>query len=155
MIIVRPSLLEDSEDIRRVSGSATATLRKTYRPNQKALKIRRKLFPQLSQLVALIDGQIIGTTQFYIDGETIRIIGLFVHSDHRNKGVARALVSEIIDIAHKQGLSYLSTSTVKETGNIPIFKKLGFEVISESPDEYSESDKYSSLTDVDLKLKIK
>jgi len=154
MITIRPSLPEDSDDIRRVSESAIATLRETYRPNQKALANRKRLSTQLSRLVALVDGKIAGTTQFYVDGEALRIIGLLVHSDYRRQGVARSLVQGMADIARKEGCRFLATRTVKETGNVPVFQRLGFDVLTERPDEYSESDKYRELTEVDFQMNI-
>jgi len=155
MIIVRPIVPEDSDGIRRVSESATATLRETYRPNQKALENQRRFASQLNRLVALVEGEIAGTTQFYRDGKALRIIGLFVHSEYRRRGVARALVGAVADIARTQGVDLLVTRTVKETGNVPIFEKMGFEVLSVHPDEYSESDKYRQLSEVGFQMKIK
>ena len=154
MITVRSSVPEDADGIRRVSESATATLRETYRPNQKALENRRRFSSQLNRLVALVEGEIAGTTQFYRDGEALRIIGLFVHADYRRRGVAKALVGGVTDIARKQGVDLLVIRTVKETGNVPIFEKIGFEVLSVHPDEYSESDKYRQLSEVDFQMKI-
>ncbi|MBM4263722.1 MAG: GNAT family N-acetyltransferase [Deltaproteobacteria bacterium] len=154
MITIRSSLPEDAEGIRRVSESATATLRKTYRPNQKALENRKSFSSQLNRLVALVDGEIAGTTQFYRDGEALRIIGLFVHPDYRRRGVARAIVDEVVEIALKQGIDLLVTRTVKETGNVPIFEKMGFDVMSVHADEYSESDEFRQLSEVDLQKKI-
>jgi hypothetical protein len=43
---------------------------------------------------------------------------------------------------------------VKETGNVVIFEKLGFEVILEREDQRSESDRYERLTDVYLEMQI-
>lgn len=154
MIMVRPSLPEDAEGIRRVSESGNAKLRETYCPNQKALENRRRFSSQLNRLVALVEGEIAGTTQFYRDGEALRIIGLFVHADYRRRGVAKALVGGVVDIARKQGIDLLVTRTVKETGNVPIFEKIGFEVVSIHPDEYSESDKHRQLSEVDFQMKI-
>ena len=154
MITVRPNLPEDAEGIQRVSESATATLRETYRPNQRGLANRRRISSQLSRLVALVDGEIAGTTQYYVDGEAVRMVGLLVRADHRRRGVARALVRGVADVARKQGYRLLVTRTVKETGNVPVFEKLGFRVLSERPDEYSESDKYPALSEVDLQMKI-
>jgi len=43
--------------------------------------------------------------------------------------------------------------TIKETGNVSIFKKIGFEVIDETIDDFSESGIFESLTAVKMQKK--
>jgi ribosomal protein S18 acetylase RimI-like enzyme len=152
MITVRESKSEDAEGVARVDASARATLRETYRPNQKAISRKQAITGELRRLVAVSDGAIVGTTQFYVDGNAMRIIGLGVHSDFRRQGVARALLAEVADRTRRLGLPALVTRTVEETGNVPIFEALGFEVQSRSPDEHSESVSGTPLTDVSMKM---
>jgi ribosomal protein S18 acetylase RimI-like enzyme len=154
MITVRESKLEDAEAVARVEASAIATLRQTYRPNQKALAQRKGISRKLFRLVAEHNGGIVGTTQYYVDGTAMRIIGLGVRSDFRRQGVARALLAEVVDRARRKGLSHLVLRTVEETGNVPIFEALGFEVESRCPDEYSESISGGRLRDVGLRMQI-
>lgn len=154
MITIRDSKPEDAQSVAEVEASATATLRQVYRPNQKALSHKSKIARDLVRLVAECDGRIVGTTRYYVDGGAIRIVGLGVHAEFRHRGIARALVSAVADRAREQGLPCVVTRTVEETGNVPIFEALGFEVDSRCPDEYSESVTGAKLTDVSLMMRI-
>jgi len=154
MITVRTSTPDDAKGIAEVEASATGTLRQTYRPNRKALSHKSSIAGKLVRLVAESDRRIVGTTQYYREGNALRIIGLGVHRDFRRHGVARALVSSVADRARSDRLCCVAARTVKETGNVPILEALGFEVVSECPDEYSVSVAGGQLTDVSLRMKI-
>jgi ribosomal protein S18 acetylase RimI-like enzyme len=154
MITVRDTMPEDAEGVRQVEASATATLRQTYRPNQKALRHKRTISQDLRRLVAELDGVIFGTMQYFTDGNAMGIIGLGVHGDFRRQGVARALIAEVADRAASRGLQSVVTRTVEQTCNVPIFEALGFQVTSRRPDEYSESVAGGELTDVSLEMQI-
>lgn len=154
MITVRCSTPRDAQGVARVVDSATATLRQTYRPNRKALSHKKRISDDLRRLVAERDGQIVGTTQYFVDGDAIRVIGLGVDSDFRRRGVARALLREIANLARARGLSLVVTRTVMQTGNVPVFQALGFEVLSKQPDEYSVSLTGQQLTEVDLQMQV-
>jgi len=151
VIVVRNATSADAEALAAVDVSATATLRETYRPNDRALTSRAKLAGRLTRLVAELDGRVVGTVQYSVDGNSLRIIGLGVHSDARRRGVARAIMDKLREIAVDLGVSQLLAHTVRQTGNVPIFEKLGFEVVSESEDEYSESTTHDMLTDVEMR----
>ena len=154
MITVRDSQPEDVEAVARVDASARATLRETYRPNQKALAHKQSITRELRRLVATSGGTLVGTTRYYVDGDAMRLIGLGVHRGFRRQGVARALVAEVAERTRRLGLSVLITHTVAETGNVPVFEALGFEVQSRCPDEYSESVSGAPLTAVSMKLSV-
>lgn len=155
MISVRPATANDIEEIRVVSESATADLRNIYRPNQKALALKATFANALHQLVATAGGRVVGATHYYLDGDRIRLIGLMVRADHRQCGVARMLVNSVAGIARHLGVQVVAARTVKETGNVPIFERLGFRVEAERIDEYSVSDQFPSLTEVDLAMFLK
>ena len=154
MISVRDSTPDDAGPVDEVVASAIAMLRQTYRPSEKARSHKRAIAGRLHRLVAESDGAVVGTTQYVIDGSVIRIIGLGVHRDSRREGVARALVAEVADRARNRGLSAVVAHTVEETGNVRVFKALGFEVQSRCPDAYSESVKGGRLTDVRLTMQL-
>jgi len=75
-------------------------------------------------------------------------MNLGVHIDFRRRGVAKALFAYLANIVKAHGARCLSLHTVKETGNVEIFRKLGFEPISEQHSELFESDQYASLREV-------
>jgi len=147
MVTVRPAIPEDNQAVSEVCALGTATLRETYRPKLGAF-IGESTPRQLTPLVAEFDGRVVGTVQYYIEGDRVHIVGLMVRPDFRRQGVARRIVEFLEDTARGTGLRCLSLNTVKQTGNVAIFRRLGFETISEGEDEWAESDKYERLTDV-------
>lgn len=148
MIEVREARPEDAGAVEEINTLAIAELRKTYRPKKRALAIRAGFRSELRRIVAAIDGQVVGTTEYLRHGDRIHIVGLGVHPDCRRMGAARRLIEYLAGIAEREGVPALSLNTVRETGNVAIFSRLGFETISECPDDLSESDVHESLTDV-------
>ena len=150
MVEVRQAVPEDAGGIEVVQASAAAALRRTYRPNAKALANKSRISRNLGRLVALLDDRVVGTAAYYVEGGRLRIVGLGVLEECRQRGVARALVGFLLEFAAEQGLEGIGARTVRETGNVDVFEKLGFRVVSDVKDEYSESDVYRELRDVDL-----
>ncbi len=58
MITVRPERVEDQAEIKNVRDAAMATLRQTYRPNQKAIENKARIGATLKRLVAIDDGRV-------------------------------------------------------------------------------------------------
>ena len=148
MIMVRPATDADADAMAEVSALAAETLRETYRPKESAGEGAPKPPGKLTRLVALIDGRIVGTVKYAMDGDALRVIGLGVHPDFRKRGVATELIRYLEDLARVNGAARLSLRTVKETGNVAIFERLGFSTVSEQEDRFSESDRHVTLTDV-------
>ena len=154
MIIVREALPADHDGVEIVVTSAMAILRKIYRPGPKAMSARSKLAASLKRLVAVADGEIVGTTQYYCEGDAIRVIGLMVRSDRQRMGVSRALIAHLAAIARNGDKQKLRARTIKETGNVPVFRGLGFIVTDEHPDTLFVSDLFPCLTEVDLERSL-
>jgi ribosomal protein S18 acetylase RimI-like enzyme len=154
MIVVRPEGPDDGPGIQAVDAAATATLRQTYRPNQRALANRARLTAHLSRLVATVDDRVVGTVQYYVEHESVSIIGLGVHPGFRRRGIASELILSLEEIGRREGGMRLHLHTVKETGNVEVFRHLGFIVIAEHEDEFSESDTYERLTDVEMEKRL-
>ena len=150
MILVRPEESEDQAEIRKVRDAAVATLRQTYRPGRKAIENKARLSPDLKRLVAVCGGRIVGTVQYYSRNRCLHITGLGVLEDYRQKGVARSLVYRLEKICPEQKATRLKLHTIKETGNVEVFKRLGFTVIAEREDDFFESDRFERLTNVEM-----
>ena len=56
-----------------------------------AIAGKRRMSKSLKRLVALIDGVIVGTLQYRLDGQAVHMMGPMVHHDHRRRGVAEPL----------------------------------------------------------------
>jgi len=138
-ISVRFAKTEDEKAAGRVSDEAFVAVRRFYRPNPAAHANLSEIVPALERLVAEDGGQIVGTVRFGIFDGCLRVIGLAVLPQFQRRGVARALIEEVARLARDKRCRTLALYTVTKTGNVAIFNRLGFQVISEQPDEYSIS----------------
>ena len=129
---------EPGDELAPVIASGIATLRKTYRPT--AAAIERKAAHAYYRLVALADDVVVGTVEH--DGAG-GVLGLFVHADHRQHGVARALLDAL-------GPRALTLHVIRQTGNVAIFERLGFVVVRETPASDYASDVHAELTEVTM-----
>lgn len=84
----------------------------------------------------------------------MRLLGLGVHEDHRRQGIARALVNRVIELAAEKRGSAVRVATIKETGDVPIFEKLGFEVAGENTDDSCEGINGEKVTDVEMEKRL-
>lgn len=145
-IVVRAAEPSDSRAIAAVGESAVAVLRKVYRPTPEALANWKKM-PALPQLVAVVDGKVVGSVEYSLGEELLHLMALYVAESHRRQGVARALIEELVRIA---GGLPVTAHTIRQTGNVAIFQRLGFEVIHEEPARDLISTRGESLVDVYL-----
>ncbi|MDA2933962.1 GNAT family N-acetyltransferase [Acidobacteria bacterium AH-259-D05] len=97
---------------------------------------------------------VVGSLQYLVEVDRVYVLDLAVDPEYRRQGVARQLIDFVSDTAQNRGYKIVSTRTIKETGNVPIFQKLGFRVVSEEIAEWCVSDMYSSLHDVYLELDV-
>jgi len=146
-VTVRKIAAADQAEADEVDRLATLDLRKVYRPNDTAVQRRKKL-GRLVKLVAVVDGRIVGTAQYQIRNRQLSFLGLGVHPAVRRRGVATAVIKELERIARKSDCETLALYTVRETGNVKIFERMGFVVKSEEPSRLFESDRYKLLTEV-------
>jgi ribosomal protein S18 acetylase RimI-like enzyme len=147
---IRARTPDDAAGIAEVEASATATLRRVYRPNAAAQVNIEGIAHSLNALVAVGEGRIVGTVQFRVEGDALQFVGLGVLDLYRGRGVARALVEAGVLIARDQGLSAVVARTVEETGNVGFFEHCGFVVVSRRPDSFAVGVDGREVTDVEL-----
>ena len=147
-IAVRAPVNADEEAIAEVHALAIADLRKVYRPNEKAFDNLSRISSSLTPLVATKGERVVGTVQLRVEDDRYFVTALSVHPAHRRQGVARALVDAIAKIAGSAGSRCVALHTVKETGNVAVFDRLGFQTVEESEEDFFESDLYDVLTNV-------
>jgi ribosomal protein S18 acetylase RimI-like enzyme len=153
-VIVRG--IEPGDELRaaEVERLATNDLRKVYRPTAEALEQRSALVASLRGLVAVIDERVVGVVQYRITAGHLWFLGLGVDPAVRRRGVARALVQHLERIARSCGCTAVGLHTVRETGNVEIFERLGFVVESEGPTDLFESQTFPELSEVVLSKRI-
>jgi len=80
--------------------------------------------------------------------------GIAVAPTHRRRGVAGILLDYIATIAVDMGLPALSVATIKETGNVEVFRRLGFIVIEEQASERFLGIHGQPVTEVTLRRNV-
>jgi GNAT superfamily N-acetyltransferase len=125
-ITVRTANPEDEPDIAEVNRLVTADLRKVYRPTPRANALRSS-----------------------IDSELVRL-----HPDFRRRWVATALIQTLEQIARETSSKIIRLHTVRESGNVTIFERLGFAIESQDPTSLCESDLHSTLHEVAMSKEV-
>jgi predicted N-acetyltransferase YhbS len=137
--VIRVATKEDEAVAQRIADEAFATVRSVYRPSPKAAANLAAISPELERLVAEDGERIVGTVRFHVLDGRLRVLALAVLPQCRRRGVARALVNRLMVVAKDRECSALTLYTVSETGNVPIFERLGFKLICAQPDTHSIS----------------
>jgi ribosomal protein S18 acetylase RimI-like enzyme len=137
VIVVREVRPSDEAEVQRVFDEAFAPVRRIYRPSEEMIAAVGK--SELERLVAVEDERVVGTVRFGTGDDRLRVIGLAVAPSHQRRGIARALIDRLSEIAILRDLRVLALFTIEQTGNALVFERLGFEVISEQPDTSSIS----------------
>jgi predicted N-acetyltransferase YhbS len=138
-LLVRIATYEDEEAVQRVTDEAFATVRSVYHPAPQAVAHLASISPALERLVADDRDQIVGTVCFRVVDVCLRVMALAVQPECRRRGIARALVDRLVTIAKDRECRALTLYTVTQTGNVPVFERLGFKLVGEQPDTYSIS----------------
>jgi predicted N-acetyltransferase YhbS len=155
MLQIRLATPDDEPAAQAVSAAAFAELRSIYRPNAKAHAHRARLETQTARLVAVDEmGRVIGTVKFFREDDGLRLMALAVARDCRRQGVARQLIEHVAGQARAEGRNALKMRTIRETGNVAIFERHGFHVVSEGPDDFMESPTGATLIDVDMRRDV-
>jgi len=153
-IRVRVAAPADRESARAVSHAAFQSLRAVYRPTGDAVKRQAARTEEGVRWIAERAGVIVGTAQAAEHRDHIHIMGLAVHPDHQRQGIARRLVERLADEASGLGFSVIALDTIRETGNIPLFERLGFSTVSESKAVWCASETDNTLHDVRMERKV-
>jgi len=131
--------------------AATRELRNTYHPRE-----NRGICGGTAStvLVAFNENSAVGTAEYIRKQHTVYVQGIAVHQDYRGRGVCRALLSRIEDIAKAEKLRSLTLCAIEETGNVGTFKKLGFEVVNRATAPNHVSPSGDPVTQVDMERRI-
>ncbi len=133
MIQIREATASDSEKLLILKEHMYRKLDKIHRLSALGLANQaRKLSNSANAprkytvLVALVNEEVVGTVQYYFANGILELFGLSVHEAFRRKGVARELVSHLKKFSQAQNLTAIRLNTMRETGNVPIFQRMGF-----------------------------
>jgi N-acetylglutamate synthase-like GNAT family acetyltransferase len=135
MLMVRVATEDDEAAARLLARRAFDELRRVYKPKHSAVATSSLGI----RIVAEIEGQIVGTVRYEAEAQKLHLRGLAVEASHRRTGVGRALVEHCSGIAMSAGLPTLSLYTIKETGNVAFFERLGFRIVRDEPASWAVS----------------
>jgi len=149
-ISIREANIADVAKVADVFEAAFAPLRSIYRPTAEALASQDDHLHKETRLIAEIEGQIVATVQYDQHEKYLHVIGLAVHPDFQRRGIAGCLLQWIWDHALTIGQHAIILDTIRETGNVPLFEKLGFRVVHEKIATWCTSENHRQLHDVKM-----
>lgn len=144
-ILIREATSTESKKVTGVFEAAFAPLRPIYRPTVETLARQANQRRKETRLVAVLDEQIVATVQFDLHKEHLHVIGLAVHPAFQRRGIAGSLLNWISDHAVKLGRHTVVLETIKETGNVLVFEKLGFHIVNEELATWCVSEMHEQL----------
>lgn len=154
MVIVRPFLSADTEPVNRIMASCTRELRRVYVPNPNAESLSRRQ-SHSSRIVAVDRTEtVVGVAECVGRDAVLYVQGIAVAPTHRRHGVAADLLSHSTRLAADAGHQALEIATIKETGNVEIFFRLGFLVIDERISERFLGQDGRHVTEVTLQRDV-
>ena len=154
MTHVRNATPADEAAAVELSGQAFAELRAVYVPSPRLAEAARQQDRRYARLVAEVDGAIVGTLAWAVEGERVHVRALAVVAAHRRRGVARALTERCAALARHRGLRAVSAYAIKETGNVALFERLGFAVVSEEVTATATTPAGEPVTEVYLERRV-
>ena len=131
-IQVRDARSDDRTALLPLRQEAINALRRIYLPADEMPGMRR-VMPRFDTLVAVVDGELVGTLEYTLAHEAVYLQGLGVAEAWQGQGVARKLVDAVAGLAERYPLPRLELCTIRETGNVQVFERLGFHVCEEAP----------------------
>lgn len=153
-ISIRDAADSDWPAVEALFASTFATIRDIYRPTPEAERRQKRRFRDGHRLVALFDKTIVGTLQLVWRPRHVFVSGLAVHPDCQRRGVARALIEAVITLAKRRGYAQIKLETIEQTGNVPIFEKLGFQITGSAEPDWCVSDQYDALVSVEMRREL-
>jgi N-acetylglutamate synthase-like GNAT family acetyltransferase len=150
-LIVREAYEGDEAALRKIVEAATRELRRTYRPRDSRPPCGGA---PSGVLVAVEENVVVGTAEYIRKQDQIYVQGIAVHPEYRSRGVCRALVNSVEEIAKAEKLRALALCAIEETGNAEIFKNLGFDVVRRAIAPNHVSPLGGPVTQLDMERKI-
>ena len=133
MVVIRPATAGDREGIAWVAAVAARELRRAQRPRTSVPSPLVSARERARDLVAILDGEVVGSVQGTLEGDQLHIDELVVHPGYRRHGIARRLIESMAERAREGGCGRLALDAYRGTGVVRIFKHLGFHVVSQDP----------------------
>jgi len=137
-----------------IAKRAFSGLRTIYRPKRSIVIDQASQPDDVLRAVARIGRQPIGTVQYFLEPDRLYVFGLAVDAAHRHQGVARDLLDFVDDACRQSARTIVTLRTIRETGNVAIFERLGFQVVKEEIADWCLSDQHPRLHEVHLERAV-
>ena len=151
LVNISVATTEDIAPAKAIAKAAFSELRSVYSPTKTAIANKQD---STAYVVAKMGQTVVGTLQYFDEGDRIYVFDVAVDANYRRQGIARRLIDFVSDTARNLGHKIVSTRTIRETGNVEIFEKLGFHVVKEETAKWCVSDRYPTLHDVYLECTL-
>ncbi len=151
MVNISVATAEEIAPAKAIATAAFSELRSVYSPTKTAIVNQPK---STAYVVAKAGQTVVGTLQYFDEGNRIYVFDVAVDAHYRRQGVARQLVDFVSDTARTLGHKIVSARTIRETGNVEIFERLGFRVVKEETAKWCVSDRYPTLHDAYLERQV-
>jgi [ribosomal protein S18]-alanine N-acetyltransferase len=90
--------------------------------------------------------EVIGYIIYWHIGEDVQVNNLAVHPDFRGRGVAEALILHVVGKVRAAGATFVTLEVrPSNTAAVTLYKKLGFEVLGERKNYYTNPDENAYL----------
>lgn len=137
----------ETELHQQLLDTAFAPLGAIYR---KSARPSRSLSRGSRTIVAECDERLAGAVSYYFKDRQVRLFALAVHPDYRRRGIARALIHWVAGHVCSDAHPVLGLYTMEETGNVPIFERLGFRTVSRGAAADAASPSGGPVHEVDM-----
>ncbi|HHY0523240.1 GNAT family N-acetyltransferase [Vibrio parahaemolyticus] len=127
-------------------------LRQVYRPTELAVSNKNSAKSEWSCFGFHVDQVLVGVVEAKQIGSELQLRSLAVAPSFRQKGVARKLVDFVV--TQFKPINSVSIWCVEQTGNVAIFKALGFNVVQRFDSDFFILSDGSKAVEVQLKLKV-
>jgi ribosomal protein S18 acetylase RimI-like enzyme len=145
VLTLRPADAANDEAAEELSRRAFQALRAVYRPREAETTRKAEKDSRYCRLVAEHQGRVVATVEYRLEETALHIRGLAVDPAFQGRGFARRVVEELAGIARARGRRSLTLYTIRETGNVALFERLGFRVVGEEVASWCESDRFDKL----------
>ena len=147
-VSIRRATPEDAAVVERLSMAAFGRWRSVYRPVGEAAARQAERAREGTRLVARIDDRIVGTVQYAVHAAHVHLLGLAVDPAQQRCGIARRLVESVVARTPDLDRDVVALDTIAETGNVEIFRRMGFAVVDEYEADWCESDDFGVVHEV-------
>lgn len=153
--IIRLANQFDQMEANEVWNEISEELHQVYRPTMEFLNQEWTPPSEITRIVAIVEGQIVGTASFYYEEDRLHVMRFGVHRDFRRKEIGQMMMNFLYDTASLKRVRKLAVYSIKEAGALPFYLQYGFKIISEEPAKWAESDTHDTLTDVYMEMPVR